>query len=878
MALSLSDIGIDVGMDISGIKAGVADIQRAFHEVETGGQNMAQSIARSAGLIVAAVVAIASAVAGAAIGSALDWGTQLGNLHDLLGVNARDAAGFAVAAEHVGLGVGDATQGLTFFVRSLGESQDQLRQAAADYKDATASITSDHRDAMARIGEDWARTQADSAAQIAQIWQDLRDTQAEIAAGLDEQIAEIEANLADRIQEIRTNLAEQLQRIDEARAERMAEFAREEEKINRDTAKALADLNREQAEAGIPERFRRAADAAARRREILERAEERKKELSEQRAQAERQFAMQKALAERTAAQQIAAAEQAAAKQEAAAQKAADKQIAAAEKAAAKQAEIAEKQLAAQERLFARREADENKSYQKSLDNAKKTFEKAQLANPFLKALDELGIKATDENGKLRPFMELFDEIAVKFSKLPPGIEKSTLALELFGRGGADFIDFLNEVGKSGGFEKFIEQAENLGLALSPEQIEAVQEFKKNFNDLKLSLTGVGVSIVNEVLPFLNDLVKSLKGDVVPVVKSVVDRLSNALKTGGASGFFQELGKIAGEGLDAFAKEILPKLSQAGADFVGGLFDALTKAAPGASSRLSGVVDTINAWAQSADTQARLAELGKSLGTALGSGLRQLIEDPQTALQFVSSVIGFLANVRDRLNTAAARVTADIATGFVIGIIQGLSGKEITQTMKDAINNFMQTVVNVLFSGGPVAWATSFANGTWSNFVSEFQKVRWSDLGAEIINGLIQGLYAKLSELWSAIGYVAQSALDYAKGILGIQSPSKAFAGVGRQVVEGFREGLRIDGGLSAALRTEMSQLGLDRTRLAPQLAVASAGIPSGDNIHIEQNNHFAAGMNWLDQRALKQLMKDAAFEAYAELEQRKRQKGRNLT
>jgi hypothetical protein len=81
---------------------------------------------------------------------------------------------------------------------------------------------------------------------------------------------------------------------------------------------------------------------------------------------------------------------------------------------------------------------------------SKGLYETAQTGKgPASEALQTLGISATDAAGKLKTADQVTLEIANKFKTMPDGIEKTALAMQLFGKSGADMIPMLNEGGKA---------------------------------------------------------------------------------------------------------------------------------------------------------------------------------------------------------------------------------------------------------------------------------------------------------------------------------------------------------------------------------------------------------------------------------------------
>lgn len=75
--------------------------------------------------------------------------------------------------------------------------------------------------------------------------------------------------------------------------------------------------------------------------------------------------------------------------------------------------------------------------------------------------------------------------------------------------------------------------------------------------------------------------------------------------------------------------------------------------------------------------------------------------------------------------------------------------------------------------------------------VSAILSVDWRGVGADIINGIIEGLKAAASNLWESVKGIARTALNQLKSELGIGSPSKVFAQqVGHWIPPGIAVGI----------------------------------------------------------------------------------------
>lgn len=84
------------------------------------------------------------------------------------------------------------------------------------------------------------------------------------------------------------------------------------------------------------------------------------------------------------------------------------------------------------------------------------------------------------------------------------------------------------------------------------------------------------------------------------------------------------------------------------------------------------------------------------------------------------------------------------------------------------------------------------------------------NIGHDLVMGLVHGIENVGGQIWSTLKGFVSGAIDKAKGLLGINSPSKVFMEVGGSVVEGFTKGITDDadvptGALSKMLAVPMS-------------------------------------------------------------------------
>ncbi len=124
------------------------------------------------------------------------------------------------------------------------------------------------------------------------------------------------------------------------------------------------------------------------------------------------------------------------------------------------------------------------------------------------KALQALGVAATDAHGQIRPTEQVLLDLAEKFADMPDGADKAALAIKLFGREGLSLIPFLNQ-GRDG-ISALMEEAQRLGLVMSEDVARASEVFNDNLTRLSAIFEGVQRQIGAAVIPVLADFTEQV--------------------------------------------------------------------------------------------------------------------------------------------------------------------------------------------------------------------------------------------------------------------------------------------------------------------------------------------------------------------------------
>lgn len=145
-------------------------------------------------------------------------------------------------------------------------------------------------------------------------------------------------------------------------------------------------------------------------------------------------------------------------------------------------------------------------------------------------AFSRLGIAVRDSAGNLKTGDVILAEIADRFKELPDGVQKSAIAMELFGRSGTQLIPLLN--GGADGLADLRKEAEALGLVISDTQAAQAEVFNDNLTRLGEASGGAANRVAGELLPSLvdlSDLLVDLNKDA-GATTIVADLLGGAVK------------------------------------------------------------------------------------------------------------------------------------------------------------------------------------------------------------------------------------------------------------------------------------------------------------------------------------------------------------
>lgn len=133
-----------------------------------------------------------------------------------------------------------------------------------------------------------------------------------------------------------------------------------------------------------------------------------------------------------------------------------------------------------------------------ALDKFNRTLgDSAKLNSEADRAFSALGVSVRNAAGQMRPTEEILLDVADRFAGFADGANKSALAMQLFGRAGADLIPLLNS-GRAG-IKDAAEEARRFGVSVDKDFAKNAEAFNDSITRLKAALNGWAMDVAKTV-------------------------------------------------------------------------------------------------------------------------------------------------------------------------------------------------------------------------------------------------------------------------------------------------------------------------------------------------------------------------------------------
>lgn len=310
--------------------------------------------------------------------------------------------------------------------------------------------------------------------------------------------------------------------------------------------------------------------------------------------------------------------------------------------------------------------------------------------------------------------------------------------------------------------------------------------------------------------------------------------------------------------LGGYLSENLPTLMEQGLNILTGLSESLAEnvgiLAEGAANLIvglaQGIADSLPTLIEQAPVivQNLANAINDNAPTLLGAGIQAIVT---LALGIVQAIPTLIANIPaifqaflavwsalDWISLGRNAITA-LGNGVVnmLGFI-GSCGSNVVSAIRGAIQNLPNTLADIGRNGisslgsairGAIGYVTSAASNVASSLIGSLSSIqgRVVSIGSQIVQGIANGISGAAGVVVSKITGVVGGAIDAAKNLLGIHSPSRVFRKIFGYVMEGAALG--IDDTADMPVRSMRAAVSAVEDAAAFDATVAADGPRYGD-------------------------------------------------
>ena len=404
----------------------------------------------------------------------------------------------------------------------------------------------------------------------------------------------------------------------------------------------------------------------------------------------------------------------------------------------------------------------------------------ASAAYDGSEAFEAIGISL--EDAKSLSTEDLFERTITQLSQMEAGTERTALATDLFGRSATDIMPMLN--GGADSIEALKKQAEDYGLIMSQDAVDASVKFGDSVSLMQQTLGGMKNRLMSEFLPSLtlvtDGLAKLFTGDTSGLdsindgIGQFVDKISQAIpqiiEIGGSiiqslvSAIMQNMPLLVTAAFDlisqfaGFVLENLPMLIETALQILTTLALGIAEQAPTLIPAIVEIMLTI------IDTLIEnipmLINAAIQLMNGLAKGiLKALPILVRAAPKIILSLIQAIVDNLPTLLESAGDITVAIFQGIVAAIPQLLQ----------AVPQIIMALIKAFGAIAPQIW----------------------NIGKNIVSGIWEGISNGTQWIFSKIRGWVGSVVGYIKRLFGIKSPSTVMReGVGKYLSFGIGDGI----------------------------------------------------------------------------------------
>lgn len=404
--------------------------------------------------------------------------------------------------------------------------------------------------------------------------------------------------------------------------------------------------------------------------------------------------------------------------------------------------------------------------------------------------LDKLKLGLKDASGHALPLNESLLKLADRFSEMPNGAEKTALAMQIFGKSGAQMLPFLNK--GAAGIAELEKQTDKYGNVLTSGDLDAVKDATKNQRLFSAAMEGLQLQIGRYVLPIMTKFTSFLATNMptaIAFVKGAMEKLAPTFSAVGSfidkavdgfrmffnaltTGFTEDEGTPIEMLALTLRETLLPTIQKVGA-FVSQNLKPILAGLAGAFILLTAPVTGVIAVAAALYLRFQAVRDGvaavvgffqgtvvpafQTAATAIGNQFAQLqgwVDEHWSAIQEAighvivavqATIAAFVAAVSAAWRMWGDNIMTVVSTAF--GVVQ-----TVVQSVVGVISGVIETVINLI-------------NGDWGKAWDSFKGIvssAWDGIKS-IISGAVTVVVSLVSGIGEGVGRAASGMFDAIK-------------------------------------------------------------------------------------------------------------------
>ncbi|MDR3577230.1 MAG: hypothetical protein P4L50_25495 [Anaerolineaceae bacterium] len=447
------------------------------------------------------------------------------------------------------------------------------------------------------------------------------------------------------------------------------------------------------------------------------------------------------------------------------------------------------------------------------------------------KEFKELNVPIKDAKGNLLDANTVFANTIDALGKMPNKTQADVLAMDLFGKSALELNPLIDATGQK--INDLVSKSHTNGAIISDKDIQQASDLDRQAGLLKLSFGGVTDTILAGIIPGISDGMSKVQ-DFISRFKDISQMGGDnaGVKNGLMTGLIGDIGTSATQmmgagvsllqglvqgliaalpallpgviqiinGLITFIIQEFPLLLTAGEQLLTQLMQGIETAIPMLMPVVTEVLNGLTSFLVT--SLPILLSAGILLLTTLSNGITQALPTMIPALtNLVIQLVNILIQNLPLLLNAGLQLLEALLKGIEAALPMILSQMPlIMKALVDALIIFLpmlgtvavqivMTLLNGIIGSLPTLGAVLPQMVAVLVTAQTSVAKQLAKIGINIVEGIWQGILSEKAKFTADITNFFTNIVDKVKGLLGINSPSKIFAGIGSSMVEGIDVG-----------------------------------------------------------------------------------------